>query len=107
MTGPRFSIIFWRLHSQLSLTPSLSLSFNIYHVTIVWSSYIIIVKFFLNLAPKWSLSWDDEVALWVNELDAKFNNLSSIHGIYNIKGEFILTGYPLTFICMEIINIFW
>lgn len=72
----------------------------------MWSSYIIIVKFFLNLAPKWSLSWDDEVALWVNELDAKFNNLSSIHGIYNIKGEFILTGYPLTFICMEIINIF-
>lgn len=44
--------------------------------------------------------------MWVNELDPKFNNLSSIHGIHNIKGKFILTGYPLTFICMEIINIF-
>lgn len=63
------------------------------------------VKYLLNLAQQCSLFQDDKVAQWVNTLAAKLNSLSSIHGTHGTKRELTLTNYPLTFICMDIINV--
>lgn len=63
------------------------------------------VKYLLNLAQQCSLFWDDKVAYWINTLAAKLHNLNSIHETHGIKRELILANYPLTYICMGIINI--